>query len=81
LKKKKPAKKKKKIVNKDGTISVIEEVSEEEEIEVSEYYDEQVDPNSDQVKGAPLAPGEVGKPKAVKKKKKKVIKKKKKIDT
>jgi len=38
-------------VNKDGTISVIEEVSEEEEIEVSEYYDEQVDPN--ETTGAP----------------------------
>lgn len=40
-------KKKKKIVNKDGTISVIEEASEEEEIEVSEYYDDEVEPNND----------------------------------
>jgi hypothetical protein len=45
------------VVNKDGTISVIEEVSEEEEIEVSEYYDEQVDPNEDLTTGAPLLPG------------------------
>jgi hypothetical protein len=61
------------VVNKNGTVTFADEPSEEEiEVEVTEYYDQEVDEKS-QIAGGDKS----GKAKMVKKKKKKVIVKKK----